>query len=177
MNTSGFQVSAAEWGTLTGEPHVVGRVGALEATSGDIAALDAKVRHLIASTDAPGEFAKLDPSLVADWIGFRAEWAQFFADNSGGAFAIPLIVLQGVQDKFAIFVSRYNELLVRIKAAGVKTDATPSGSSGGNRSWLEVAADAVGLSRAAAPWVAGGVALVTIVTAAELYRATRRTSR
>jgi hypothetical protein len=165
-----FDVSRHDWATLTGEPHVVpaGQVGVAVATEADIGALDGKVRHLESDTDAPGQFGKMDVSLQMDWITFRAEWAKFFGDHSGGALGIPFVIQQNVTDDFVQFVARYNELLRRIKAAGVKTTATPSGPSGGEPtitdSVLGWIADKTGVSMNAAPYVlAGGVAVVGLV--------------
>lgn len=172
MRTQGYDISAHDWASMTGEPHVVaragsvggvdagGRVGAVIATSGDIAQLDSKIRQLETATDAPGQFAKFTPSLVTDWVAFRADWAQFFADHSGGAGAIPFIIQQDVTDRYTEFVGRYNEMLRRIVDAGVPTSATPSGPHGADKTLLQRFADFVGIPATVAPYAAaGGVAV------------------
>jgi hypothetical protein len=176
-----YDVSAAQWGSLTGEPyyfapqgHVAGisRVGVVVATSADIVALDGKIRALESATDAPGQFAKLDPSLVTDWIAFRGDWAQFFAENSGGAMAIPLIIQNDVSASFNQFVGRYNELLRRITAAGVgiPPEAQPSNPSGGDQSWFDKLSSALGSATSATPYVAGGV--IVLLGAVAIFAAT-----
>lgn len=159
-------MNANDWAMLTGAD--ASRVGVLVATEADIAALDLKVRQLIADTDAPGQFAKLPPPLVSDWLVFRADWAQFFADHSGGAAAIPLIIQQDVTDKFVDMTARYNSLLARIRAAGVSTVAKQSGPQGSDMTLLDRLSLALGVTPTTVgvgAGIAGAVAVLLLAAA------------
>lgn len=141
-----FDVSAHEWGTLSGESHVVARVGDVLTTvddaemvqlDGRMSVLDGMIQNFeFAPTPetTPDEFAHaavLTTSLRLRWGAFFPSWRAWRDAHAKGFTRIP----QSAAIEFGKFKVQYNEFAGELAALGgpsaphEPTDAPPPGAS------------------------------------------------
>jgi hypothetical protein len=126
-----FDVSAFQWGSLTGEPHLVpsGRVGADPTPR--VHALDVEIHSTGDAIQAASAAHPDDPQttiLFAQWLAFFTRWQLWFNQHGTDADAATSSQFLEFQSQYTLFRSMFNALGGEPAVPPSSTPSAPSPS-------------------------------------------------